>query len=104
MLINVDIKFDIEKLIWRGNIATKAILTMKKVELIDKYKFVQAALNKNFQTFLMDVVLLENNEVHPFRVTLIATFQKNKALTEIRSKYTNYANIFSPDLALELFN
>ena len=40
--------------------------------------------------------------VHPFRTTLLAALQQDKALTEIPPEYANYADVFSPNLVMEL--
>ena len=40
--------------------------------------------------------------VYLFGVSLLATFQQNKTFTKVFFKYINYANVFFPDLAIEL--
>ena len=40
--------------------------------------------------------------VYPSRAPLLAALQQDKALTKIPLEYANYANVFSPDLAMEL--
>lgn len=48
LLTDVDFKFDTRKITWRGDVISKTMLTVKKVELIDKHKFFKTAPNKNF--------------------------------------------------------
>lgn len=51
------------------------MLIVKKVELINKYKFLKAVLNKNSETFVVHIALLKNNEIHSFKAPLIAALQ-----------------------------
>ena len=55
---NVDIQFDIKSFTWRSYSTAKALSTIRKVELIDKYDFTKAALNKNSKTFVVHVAAL----------------------------------------------
>lgn len=61
--MNIDFKVIIGKLTWMTYIAIETISIAKKVELIDKYKFVKAALNRNFETFMVYIVALETTTV-----------------------------------------
>lgn len=45
-LNNVDLKLGATKLTWRTDIAVEIMPAIEKVELIDKYIFIEAALNK----------------------------------------------------------
>lgn len=56
---NADILFAVWELIWRSYIPAMALLTIKRVELIDKKEFIKAALDKNFITFVMYIAALE---------------------------------------------
>ena len=40
--------------------------------------------------------------VNPSQAPLLAALQQDKALTEIPPEYADYADVFSPDLAMEL--
>lgn len=40
--------------------------------------------------------------IHSSQVPMLAVFQENKAPTKISPKYTDYTDIFSLDLAIEL--
>lgn len=55
---NADLKFRTKKLTYKSNITAKTLLIAKSVKLIEKYKFVEAALNKNSDTFVVYVVAL----------------------------------------------
>ena len=75
-----------------------------RVYLIDKQKFAKAALDKNSEIFVVYVVVLEALKlaIHPFWALLLATLQQDKASTKIPLKYVDYADVFSPNLAMEL--
>ena len=62
------------------------------------------ALDENSETFVLHVAALEALEpaIHPSRAPLLAALQQDKAPTEIPSEYADYADVFSPDLAMEL--
>ncbi len=100
---NADIKFaELGKLTWRTNTIVEALLTTSRIELIDKREFARAALDKNSETFIIHVSTLEATIIYPSRAAQIVTLQWDKAPTEIPSEYSNYADIFSSDLVMEL--
>ena len=101
---NADIQFDTESFTWRSYNAAEALSTTRRVELIDKHEFAKAALDENSETFVMHVAALEALEpaVHPSWAPLLAALQQDKAPTEILPEYADYADVFSPDLAMEL--
>ena len=103
-LSNADIQFDIESFTWRSYSTAEALPTARRVELIDKHEFAKAALDENSETFVVHVAALEALEpaVHPSRAPLLAALQQDKAPTEIPSEYADYADVFSPDLVMEL--
>ncbi len=73
----------------------------RRVELILKKKFIIAALNLDHKTFVIYVVTINisfniSDKEHPLRKTLIAHLKVDEASTRVLSKYTNFANIFSP--------
>lgn len=71
---NADIEFvELEKLTGRSYTITKALLTTSWVELIDKKKLAKAALDENFETFVVHISALEAITIHFSRTTQIAT-------------------------------
>ena len=103
-LSNADIQFDTESFTWRSYSTAEALPTTRRVELIDKHEFAKAALDENSETFVVHVAALEALElaIHPFRAPMLAALQQDKAPTEIPSEYIDYADVFSPDLAMQL--
>ncbi len=74
------------------------------MELIDKHEFAKAALDKNSETFIVHVAAMEAPEpaIHRFRSPFLAALQQDKSPTEIPTEYTDYANVFSFNLVMEL--
>ena len=72
--------------------------------LIGEHKFAKAALDENSETFVVHVAALESpaTAVNPSRAALIAAMQQDKAPTEIPLEYSDYSDVFSFDLAMEL--
>ncbi len=101
-LSNVDFQFNAEKLTWRTYTAAKALPITSRVKLIDKREFARAALDENLETFVIYVSALEARTIHPSRATQIAALQWDKAPTEIPAKYSDYVDVFSSNLAMEL--
>ena len=101
---NADVEFTgLEKLTWRSYITAKALPTTNWVELIDKKEFAKAELDENSETFVVHVAMLEaETSIHLSRPAQIAALQWDKASIEIPVKYSDYADVFSSDLAMEL--
>ncbi len=101
-LSNADFQFSAEKLTWRTYTAAKALPTTSRVELIDKREFARAALDKKSETFVIHISALEATTIHPSQAAQIAALQWDKAPTEIPAEYSDYADVFLSDLAMEL--
>ena len=109
---NVDIQFDTKSFIQRSYSAAEALPTPRLVELIDQYDFAKAALNKNSETFVVHIATLgvpRVTEVAGMLIYLdranpvqVAALQQDITPTKIPPEYTDYTDIFSPDLAIEL--
>ena len=101
---NADFQFSAREFNWRSYTTAEALSTARRVELIDKYEFAKIALDENSETFVVHVAALNNLElaIPPSKAPLLAALQQDKASTEILPEYADYADIFSPDLAMEL--
>lgn len=76
-LSNADIDFNAKDLTWRSYTTVEALPTISRIELIDKRKFTKAALDENFETFIMYVAALiatgaDNMKVHLSQVPQLA--------------------------------
>ena len=103
-LSNVDFKFGAKEFNWRSYTTAETLPIARRVELIDKHEFARTALHENSETFVVHVAALINSKlaIHPSRAYLLPTLQQDKAPTEITPKYADYADVFSPDLAMKL--
>lgn len=61
-----------KELIWRSYITTKALLTTKKVKLINKREFAATDIDKNSETFVIHVIVLETMSIHSINEAQIA--------------------------------
>ena len=75
-----------------------------------KKEFAATALDLESETFIVHVASLSSNaspsssplDVHSFRKPQISGFNDEEAFTKIPAKYSDFADVFSPDLASEL--
>ena len=106
-LSNTDIQFAEKELTWRSYSAVEALLTTKRIEFIGKKKFAKAALDEESETFVVHVAALEaplksaEMTIDRTRAAQITALKQDEAPTKVLSKYANYADIFSLDLAME---
>lgn len=59
LLNNIDFWFDVRKLTRRSYTAVQILLTISRVQFIDKKEFTKAILNKNSKTFVIYMAILE---------------------------------------------
>lgn len=71
---SADFQFSIKKLTWKFYTTAEALSTIKRVELIDKYKFAKVMLNEYSDTFVIYVTVLE---------TLVAIYSDQTTLVDI---------------------
>ncbi len=112
VLSNADFQFGAEKLTWRSYTATETLSTTSWVELIDKKEFAKAVLDVNSKTFVVHIAALEvptAMPIYPFKASQlqddpaqIAALQWDKTPIKIPTKYSDYTDVFSSDLAMEL--
>ncbi len=102
---NADVDFQARDLQWRSYTTREVLPTTKRVELIGKKEFAAAALDPEYEAFVVHVAALSVNsgdEVHPSRRAQIAHLKADEAPTKVPSKYADFADVFSPKLAAEL--
>ncbi len=81
----------------------KLLLTTNQVALIGKREFAKIVLDENSKTFVVHVVAPEaETSIYLLQAAQIAALQWDKASTKIPAEYSDYTNIFSLDLAMEL--
>ena len=78
---NADIQFFMKEFTQRSYTTAEALPTTKQEELIDKKEFGKAVLNKNSETFMIHVTILETLlseiTIHPLRKASIAALKQD---------------------------
>ena len=80
-------------------------MTTRQVKLIGKKEFAAAVLDSEHEAFVVHISALRvdiDNEIYFLRKASIAQLKIDEALTKVPSKYTNFVNVFSSKLAVEL--
>ena len=107
-LSGADVNFPKKELWWRSYTIEKVLSTTKRVELVRKKVFAAAILDPGYETFVVHIASLESlsstqeGDVHPSYRAQIAALVANKASTWIPTEYSDFADVFSPELASEL--
>ena len=73
--------------------------------LIEKKEFAVAAFDPGHEVFIVQIAALNvdsDDEMHPLRKAQIASLKADKTPSKVPSKYTDFADVFSPKLAAEL--
>ena len=103
---NANIQFLKKELTWKSYSAAKVLPTTKRVKLINKKKFAQTEINKQFETFVVYIAalkaLLAGMAIYPSQKAQISALIQDKALTKVSLEYEDYINTFLFDLAIEL--
>ena len=98
-----NIRFAERELVWRTYTAAEALLTTKRVEIINKREFAIAVLNADDEIIVVYVAALAEPTIMPIHSSRQAQVA---ALTseEIRipAEYSDFSNVFSSDSAAEL--
>ena len=95
-------------------ITKKALSTTRRVELMGKKEFAAAALDPEHKTYIVHVGSVSSDaspsssasqlelDVHPSRRPQISGLIAEEAPTTVPAEYSDFADVFSPDLASEL--
>ena len=99
-LSNANIRFPKKKPTSRPYITKKALLTTRKIELINKKKFAKAALDENVETFVVHVSSLSLGSkitINPATKAQITSLLTEKVT--VPAKYLDFADVFSKESA-----
>ena len=112
ILSGADVDFLDRELRWRTYTAKKVLLTTRHVKLVGKKEFAAAALDPEHETYIVHVASLSFTplaslgstwlDVYPSRRLQISSLIVEEAPTKVPTKYSDFADVFSPDLASEL--
>ena len=107
-LSGADVDFSGRELRWRTYTTEEVLPTTRRVELVGKKEFAAAALDPEHETYVVHVAslsfapLVASVDVHPFRRPQISGLIAEEAPTKVPAEYSDFADVFSPDLATEL--
>ena len=106
-LSSADIDFSGRELRWRAYTTEEVLSTTRRVELVGKKEFAVAALDLEYETYVVHVgslrsTLLASFDVHPSRESQIFGLIAEETPTKVPAKYSDFADVFSPELATEL--
>ena len=81
--------------------------TTIRVELVCKKKFAAVAFDPEHETYIVHIASLRSTPltflyVHPFWEPQIPSLIAEEAPTKVSAKYLDFADVFSPDLAMKL--
>ena len=100
-LSNVNVQFAQGELTWRSYTPAKALLTTKRVELINKKDFAKAALDEKFETFVIHMASFNLAPgIHPDREAQIVSLLIEEV--KIPDEYSDFTNVFLEEKALVL--
>ena len=109
-----DVDFLGRELRWKTYTTKKALPTTRRVELVGKKEFAAAALDPEHETYIVHVGSVSFDaspsssasqlklDVHPSRRPQISGFIAEEAPTKVLAEYSDFADVFSADLASEL--
>ena len=106
-LSGADIDFSGRELRWRTYTTEEVPTTTRRVELIGKKEFAVAVLDPEHEIYVVHLALLSFTplarlDVPPFWRPQISGLIAKEAPTKVSAKYSDFADVFSPDLASEL--
>ena len=109
-LSGADVDFSGRELRWRTYTTEEVLPTTRRVELVGKKEFAAAALDPESETFVVYVASLSSDaspsssplDVYPSRLPQISGLIAKKAPTKVPAEYSDFADVFSPDLVSKL--
>ena len=113
-LSGADVDFSGRELRWRTYTTEEVLPTTRRVELVGKKEFAAAALDPEHETYAVHVGSVSSDaspsssapqlklDVHPSRKPQISGLIAKEAPTKVPAKYSDFADVFSPDLASKL--
>lgn len=72
------------------------------MKLIRKKKFVAVVLDLKDEIFMVHKAFLVSSDIYPFCKTKIVLLKANETFTAVLLEYTDFTDIFSPDLITKL--
>ena len=93
---NVNVGFLDREPTWRTYSIAKALLTTKKIKIIDWKKFAKVTLNLNKEAFVLYIATITlGMTIHPKRKAHIALLKAKEAPVSVPAEYLDFADVFS---------
>ena len=106
ILCDADVDFLGRERRWKTYTTEEVFLTTKRVKLVDKKEFVTAALDPEHETYVVHVASFSSTSLASFNIYPSQRPQISGLITEdatkISAEYSDFVDIFSPDVAFEL--
>ena len=112
ILSNADVDFSGQELWWRTYTIKEALPITRRVDLVGKKKFTAAVLHPESETFVVYITSLSFNaspssfllefNIHPFCRSQISGLIAKEASTKVPAEYSDFVDVFSPELASKL--
>ena len=112
ILSGADIDFLERELWWKTYTTKEAFSTTRRIKFVGKKEFAAETLDPESETFVVHVVSLSSDmlpsssplelNVHSSCRPQVSGLIAKKTSTKVPAKYSNFADVFSPDLASEL--
>ena len=107
-LSSADVDLSGRKLQWRTYTTEEVLLTTRCVELVGKKEFAAVALDPEYETYVVHIAFLSSApliaslNVHPSWRPQISGLIAEETPIKVSAEYSDFADVFSPDLATEL--
>ena len=106
-LSGANVNFSGQDLRWKTYTTKEVLPTTRRVEIVGRKEFAAAALYPEHEIYVVHVTslsstLLASLNIHPFQRAQISGLIAKEAPTKVPVKYSDFADIFSPDLTSEL--
>ena len=106
-LSDADVDFSGQELRWKTYTTEEVLLTTRRIELVEKKEFASAALDPEHETYIIHIASLSSTplaspNVQPSCKPQVSGLIAEEAPTKVLVKYSDFADVFSPDLASEL--
>ena len=108
-LSGADVDFLGRELQWRTYSTKEALPTTRRVELVGKKEFEAATLDPEHKSYVVYIGSVSSDaspssllDVHPSRRPQVSGLIAKEAPTKVLAKYSDFADVFSPNLASEL--
>ena len=81
----------------------KILPTIRQAKLIGKKEFIATVFDLEDKAFVVHIAFIsQDSDIHPSQKAQIASLKADETPTSVFSKYANFADVFSKNLAAKL--